>query len=139
MEGNGDLTLLATPSVRMVFVGINSQHEDLGDVRVRQALNYAVDSQAILDVVLQGRGTLATSVMPEIIPGHAAQSPYDYDPERAAELLDEAGWVLDGGKRSKDVASSSSRSTPTERPGDRPTCEAIRRTSPTSASRSTSR
>lgn len=127
VEGNGDLTLLATPSVRMVFVGINSQHEDLGDVRVRQALNYAVDSQAILDVVLQGRGTLATSVMPEIIPGHAAQSPYDYDPERAAELLDEAGWVLDGGKRSKDgrQLQLTINTTDGTTAGDRPTCEAI--------------
>src|SRR5690606_32920856 len=42
IEQGGAATILSTPSVRMVFIGINSQNTKLTDVRVRQAFNYAV-------------------------------------------------------------------------------------------------
>ena len=128
VEGSGVAEISRTPSVRSVFIGINSQFPDLKDVRVRQAFNYAVDSESILSAVISGYGTLATSVMPDMIPGYSAQSPYPYDPEKAAELLDDAGWTLDSsGKRSKDgrVLSLIIRTPDGHTPGDRATCEAV--------------
>jgi peptide/nickel transport system substrate-binding protein len=75
------------------------------DVRVRQALLYAADREAMIDPVTYGFGAVADSP----ITASWAYDPdgitarYPYDPEQAAALLDEAGWVLgDDGVRAKD-------------------------------------
>lgn len=76
---------------REIFLGIRCDQAPFGDVRVRQALNYAVNVEAILENLI-GVGTrMATgSNFPVASPVQA----YTYDPQKAAELLDEAG-VLD--------------------------------------------
>ncbi|GAA2581951.1 glutathione ABC transporter substrate-binding protein [Dactylosporangium fulvum] len=128
VQKSKSMALLSTPSVRMVFIGINSQHADLKDVRVRRALNYAVDAAKILETVLHKQGTLARSVVPEMIPGFTAQTPYGYDPQRAAQLLDEAGWTVGaGGVRAKDgrPLKLTIQTTDGYTPGDRSTCEAV--------------
>ncbi|GEL17230.1 ABC transporter substrate-binding protein [Pseudonocardia asaccharolytica] len=66
----------------------------LKDSRVRQALNYAIDRQGIINGVIFGKGTPAFQLYPE---GHAAHSQeaegrYPYDPEKARQLLTEAGY-----------------------------------------------
>ena len=67
--------------------------EPLDDVRVRQAINHAVNREQIRDVVLAGRGEVAWMPYPQ---SHIGYNPdvaeqYPYDPERARELLAEAG------------------------------------------------
>lgn len=65
------------------------------DRRVRQALSYGIDRQALVDYVLNGNGSPATSGMvPAGMPGFDAQAVpgYGYDPDRAARLLQEAGY-----------------------------------------------
>ena len=57
---------------------------------VRQALNYAVDKQTIIDELFHGEGTVASSDTP--VPAWSDVEPYPYDPERARELLAEAGY-----------------------------------------------
>ncbi|MGY6703336.1 ABC transporter substrate-binding protein [Roseinatronobacter sp.] len=57
---------------------------------VRQALNYAVDKQEIIDALFQGEATIAASDTP--VPAWENVAPYPYDPERARELLAEAGY-----------------------------------------------
>lgn len=79
------------------------------DRRVRQALLYGLDRQALIDRVLDGQGAIANS---PILPWSWAYDPgvptYPYDPKRAEALLDEAGWVLStgapAGGRSEPVA-----------------------------------
>lgn len=65
------------------------------DRRVRQALLYGLDRQALIDRVLDGQGAVANS---PILPGSWAYDPgvpgYPYDPERAAALLNEVGWTF---------------------------------------------
>lgn len=68
--------------------------EPLGDVRVRQAINYAVDREGLLQALAKGYGTVTQQVFPE---SSAAYDPeldsyYEYDPEKAKELLAEAGY-----------------------------------------------
>lgn len=67
----------------------------LGDVRVRQALNHAIDRQAIVDAVLGGQGTVTHSIFPPSSPAHVAEleSRYPYDPDQARALLAEAGYA----------------------------------------------
>ncbi|MDQ0644159.1 ABC transporter substrate-binding protein [Microbacterium murale] len=67
----------------------------LADVRVRQALNYAFDREGLLEALQLGNGTVTTQVFPA---GSAAYDAdlddyYSYDPEKAKELLAEAGYA----------------------------------------------
>ncbi len=63
------------------------------DARVRRALSLAIDRQGFLDRVAEGLGDVGvTSFHPEIWGFDASIEPWPYDPERAARLLDAAGW-----------------------------------------------
>jgi len=77
------------------------------DVRVRQALFYAIDRQAIVDNITFGYAEVAEGTQPKLSIAYAPdriETKYTYDPERARQLLEEAGWVdADGdGIREKD-------------------------------------
>lgn len=72
------------------------------DVLVRRAINIGVDRQEMIDHVLNGYGSPAYSVCDQL-PWYNEASEVPYDPEGAAALLDEAGWVLgEDGVREKD-------------------------------------
>ena len=64
----------------------------LDDPRVREALNLAIDRQGIVDGVLFGEGEPAYQVIPSGLYGHDDSVVGEYDPERARELLEEAGY-----------------------------------------------
>jgi peptide/nickel transport system substrate-binding protein len=87
------LQLLQGPSTACQYIGINLRHPPLNDLRLRRALAYAVDRQAIIDGLLQGLAKPASGLLP---PDHWAYSGslqhYDYNPDMAARLLDEAGY-----------------------------------------------
>src|SRR5262245_14848338 len=76
----------------ITHLGVNLQDPVLKDRRVRQALAYAIDRDAIIRDVLRGQGRTAHSILP---PGQWAFEPnaasYPYNPEMAKKLLDEAG------------------------------------------------
>ncbi|MEX2502319.1 MAG: ABC transporter substrate-binding protein, partial [Trueperaceae bacterium] len=96
LEAASGVSLAAVDGARAIYVGINSVagHEALQDPRVRRALNLAVDVDAIIDGILDGRGTPTTTFLTEVDFGYdPAYSPFPYDPDAARELLDEAGWA----------------------------------------------
>lgn len=62
------------------------------DVRVRQAMNYAFDSEMYCQVVFQGYAVKPTSIFSESIMYYAPQTPYDVDLEKAKSLMAEAGY-----------------------------------------------
>ncbi|HEY7521438.1 MAG TPA: ABC transporter substrate-binding protein [Methylomirabilota bacterium] len=82
-----------TPSCRIISFAIAQiKGGPLADKRVRQALNHAVDMQAILDAVLLGNGKRLNSWMPPNVWGYDSSIPfYDYNPKKAKELLAAAG------------------------------------------------
>lgn len=90
-----------------VPAGTDSQGRAVGndftaDVRVRQAINMGVDRQEMIDHVLNGYGSPAYSVC-DGLPWYSEASEVAYDPDGAAALLDEAGWLMsDDGYRYKD-------------------------------------
>jgi peptide/nickel transport system substrate-binding protein/oligopeptide transport system substrate-binding protein len=75
------------------YIGINNQKPPFDDIRVRQALNYAVDVVTIMETIRPGRGVRANGAIPPGLPGSdAGRPPYPYDPRRARRLLTEAGY-----------------------------------------------
>lgn len=85
--------LQRTPSLRILYIAINTTRGPLKDVRVREALNHAVDMPTILDRLMGGRGTLAAGALPPGLEGYdSARARYDYDPALARRLLAEAGY-----------------------------------------------
>ncbi len=94
---NADPNLRAEANTgrRTVFMHMDllAGAEPLQDVRVRQAMSYAIDRQLLIDSVLNGYGTpLATFFRTEMAGYSPDFQPYPYDPERAKELLAEAGY-----------------------------------------------
>ena len=93
VESNPDVKLLSQPSTGIDYVGMNTQKEKFSDKRVRQAINYALDKQAFVDTIIEGRGLVANSYINAAIPGWTDEvEAYPYDPEKAKELLAEAGY-----------------------------------------------
>jgi peptide/nickel transport system substrate-binding protein len=79
-------------SFGLLFMMFNTKAEPFDDPRVRQALHYALDMDKIIETGMLGNATAATSYLPENYPNyHEASTVYTYDPEKAKELLAEAG------------------------------------------------
>jgi peptide/nickel transport system substrate-binding protein len=85
-------------------VYFNEARPIVAELEVRQAVAAAIDPELVRDTALDELFAVATSSLAETTPGYADESDaYAYDPERAAELLDEAGWKAgDDGIREKD-------------------------------------
>ena len=86
-------TVAVTPLSGTTFIRIPTDIEPFSDVRVRKALNLAVDVQAIIETLFGGRGTQLAGLFVETSLGFdPALAPYVYDPEQAKALLTEAGY-----------------------------------------------
>jgi peptide/nickel transport system substrate-binding protein len=84
--------VIEVPELFTRHIGLNVTRPPLDDVRVRRAINLAIDKAAIVRTILQGKAFVAAGVFP---PSHAAYDPtlkgYGYDPDRARALLAQAG------------------------------------------------
>jgi peptide/nickel transport system substrate-binding protein len=94
VESAPNARLETVESARVIYIGMNTLQEGpLQDTRVRQALNHAVDVDAIAQGIFGGLATPTTTLLTEADFGYTdAVSPYTHDPERARELLAEAGY-----------------------------------------------
>lgn len=83
---------------------MNTTREILGDPAVRKALQHATDRQTISDGIFYGLEQPADTLYATTVPYcNVGLKPYEYSTETAAQILDEAGWVLGGDKmRAKD-------------------------------------
>jgi peptide/nickel transport system substrate-binding protein len=87
-----DLRVSAVPSIRVHFLYLRQDAKPFDDPRVRQAVNHAVNKDAIVQKLLRGFGHPLTQVLtPAIFGYNPAVKGYPYDPERAKALLREAG------------------------------------------------
>ncbi len=83
----------AGPILRVHYVHFDMRHEPMTKKAVRQAANYAVDKQAIIQKMLGGMARqVATTVQPQAFGYDPDVKPYPYDPRRARELLAQAGY-----------------------------------------------
>jgi len=91
LQRNPALKVLLAPSDRTIFISMNTSKPLLGDVRVRQALNYAVDKKAIVQNVLFGAADEMDAPMAPSLFGYCKVGSYEYNPAKAKQLLAEAG------------------------------------------------
>lgn len=80
------------PELRVTYIGLNNGKGPLEDVRVRRALNAAVDVDRIIGVLSGGRAVRATGAIPPGLPGHGTRPGYTFDPQRAKRILRDAGY-----------------------------------------------
>jgi peptide/nickel transport system substrate-binding protein/oligopeptide transport system substrate-binding protein len=78
--------------LRVAYIGLNNRKGALADVRVRRALNMAVDVDRLIAVLLQGKAIRATGAVPPGLPGYRRRKPYPYDPVAARKLIADAGY-----------------------------------------------
>ena len=93
MKTDPKVNLLSNPGLNIAYVAFNTEKAPFDNVKVRQALNLAVDKKAIIDVVYQGAGVAAKSPLPPTIWGYNASLPdSEHNVEKAKQLLAEAGY-----------------------------------------------
>lgn len=95
-------TAISNPVASRAIV-LNSNQGPTKDARLRLALNYAIDKNAIAKGVLNGNESVADTLFSKSTPYcDISLKTKSYDPAKAASILDEAGWVLKNGLRQKD-------------------------------------
>ncbi|MCK9614652.1 MAG: peptide-binding protein [Candidatus Omnitrophica bacterium] len=81
------------PSFAYTYLGFNLKHPWFSEKKVRQAIAYALDKEEIIKGVLLGMGSISTGpYVPDTWPYNPNVKKYEYNPQKAKELLAEAGW-----------------------------------------------
>lgn len=86
------IEVTSVPGLTVYWVTMNNSLEPFSDQLVRQALNYAVDKEAVLQAGSLGEGYVVDSPIAKDAWGYASVGGYEYDPEQAKALLAEAGY-----------------------------------------------
>lgn len=93
LQNQDDVKFTESTGLITRFVGFNHQVEPLDDKRVRQALNYAANTQSIVDQMYSGLSTQTSSFISPGVNHRSEDVPtYEHNPDRAQELLEEAGY-----------------------------------------------
>ncbi len=92
LEQDANLQVLPFTGANITYIGFNVQNAPLDNVKLRQAIAYAIDRETIIKDLLLGQAKAAHSILPDGSWAYSAGQQYSYDPARAKQLLDEAGF-----------------------------------------------
>ena len=92
LEKNGKLNLVTSPSILQRYISFNVTQKPFDNLKVRQAINYAINKQALIKVAFAGYAVPAEGPLPANIEFSTKYQPWPYDPAKARELLKEAGY-----------------------------------------------
>lgn len=92
LKRNSKLELVASPSIMQRYISMNVTQKPFDNPKVREAINYAINRPALVKVAFAGYATPATGVVPPTIAYAQTYQPWPYDPQKARELLKEAGY-----------------------------------------------
>ncbi|MFF2093086.1 glutathione ABC transporter substrate-binding protein [Paenibacillus sp. NPDC058174] len=92
LETDNNIVIDKTDSTIVRYVTLNTMKKPFDDVKVRQAINYAIDKDAFIKVVKSGLGSALDSSMSSKTQYYSKQEGYGYDLEKAKQLLKEAGY-----------------------------------------------
>ena len=94
IKSNPNIKVTEYPTLAVLALVMNTREGPLADQRVRQAIHYAVNTQELIDTLLQGAGKPVVGQLVPGVPGHNPDlQPYTYDPEKARSLLADAGYA----------------------------------------------
>lgn len=94
MKQDKNINLLEQAGLNVGYLSFNTEKKPFDDVKVRQALTYAVNKEAIIKAVYQGAGVAAKNLIPPTMWGYNDDvKDYTYDVEKAKALLKEAGQI----------------------------------------------
>ncbi|HAJ31958.1 MAG TPA: ABC transporter substrate-binding protein [Candidatus Atribacteria bacterium] len=93
LKGSPDISIVTTPGQSDEYVGMNAGWGPFKDARVRQAVKYAIDYDAIIDEVMAGFAINNQQFLPVGYFGYVENNPYYQDIEKAKELMAEAGYA----------------------------------------------
>ncbi|WP_322075061.1 glutathione ABC transporter substrate-binding protein GsiB [Burkholderia cenocepacia] len=92
LKGNAKVDVVERPSIVQRYVSLNMLQKPFDNPKVRQALNYAVNKEALAKVAFSGFATPSTGVVPQGVDYATKLGPWPYDPAKARALLKEAGY-----------------------------------------------
>jgi len=92
LKNNKEIEVISNPSYLYYFNWFNSEREPFNDPRVRQAMIYAIDIDSIIDNLFGDTADRLEAPIPKEVFGSSTMSAYEYNPEKAKELLKEAGY-----------------------------------------------
>ncbi|NLC69105.1 MAG: ABC transporter substrate-binding protein [Clostridiaceae bacterium] len=96
IESNPDITLYKNPATKLGYLACATDKEPFTDVRVRRAINHALNREEIIQFVLRGIGEVAYGYLPPALKDEYLEESkdlyYEYNPEKAMQLLAEAGY-----------------------------------------------
>ncbi len=92
IDANPNMKVDRTTGLRTIYLYFNVTKPPFDDARVRQAFNYAVNNDAIVTALLAGAGRPSDAPMAPAVFGYSPQTPYTYNPQRARQMLEEAGF-----------------------------------------------
>ena len=93
LEKNAKLKVVTGPSIIQRYVSFNMLQKPFDDVRVRQAINYAINKQALAKVAFNGYAVPAEGIVPQGVAFAHKMPAWPYDPAKARALLKEAGYA----------------------------------------------
>ena len=93
MAADPNIELIQQAGLNVGYIAMNVDKEPFGDVRIRQAMNYAINREEIIEGVYGSAGQVANNPIPPTIWSYNEDiEPYPYDPAKARELLAAAGY-----------------------------------------------
>lgn len=93
LNGKNGLSVVSAPSIGVRYMSMNTLKKPFNNVKVRQALNYAIDKKAFDGIVYSGFANPATSSMGPKVQFYSKQPAYTYNVAKAKQLLKEAGYA----------------------------------------------
>lgn len=93
VKENEDLTLYEAPSLSCQYISFNMNRAPFDNQLVRQAINYAIDRELIVETICCGSGQAADAIIAPAVFGYSDPGDYEYNPDKARELLAEAGYA----------------------------------------------
>ena len=92
LAGRDKISMITVPSVVTRYLSMNETKKPFDDIRVRRAVNLAINRKALVKVAYNGLAVPSTGYLPPPLEGAVAFDDFEYNPKKARELLAEAGY-----------------------------------------------